>query len=80
MLEQLADGFRKLSIVIILVGLLVVFYTEAFSDVPIGRAGRPKPPLAVQRRNYLLLIAAGVPGACWAVVRTARGDQRTFWE
>jgi hypothetical protein len=80
MLERIGDAFRKLSFVIIGVGLRVAFYSEVFADIPIGRDGRPKPPMAVQRRNYLLVLGAGVPGVFWAVIRTVRGQQRTFWE
>lgn len=80
MLEQLANGFRKLSLIVVLVGFLVAFYAEAFSDIPIGRGGRPKPPMAQQRLTYGLLIAAGIPGAIWSIVRAARGSQRTWWD
>jgi hypothetical protein len=79
-LDRLAEGFRKLSLILVGVGCLVAFYTEAFADIPVGRDGRPKPPLRVQRVNYLLLIGAGVPGAAWAFVRTVHGRQRTFWD
>jgi hypothetical protein len=77
---QLGEWFRKLSLIAILVGLLVAFYTEAFSDIPVGRTGRPKGPLSEQRLSYCLVIAAGVPGAAWAIIRTVRGQQRTPWE
>jgi hypothetical protein len=73
MLYQLAEWFRKLSIIVVGVGCLVAFYTEAFADVPLNRRGKPKPPMAEQRLNYLLLIGAGVPGAVWAAVRTYHG-------
>ena len=68
MLAQLGEVFRKISFVVIVVGLLVVIYTEAFADIPVGRSGRPKRPLAEQRRDYCLVTAAGIPGAVWAVV------------
>jgi hypothetical protein len=80
MLAQLTTIFRKLSFVAVGVGLLVAFNTEAFADIPVGRAGRPKPPLATQRLHYLLLVGAGIPGVLWALVRTVRGRQRTPWE
>ncbi len=71
---------RKLGIVLAGVGLLAAFYTEAFSDVKVGRGGRPKPPLVEQRTAYILLIAGGLPGLAWALVRVARGRQPTIWE
>lgn len=80
MLDQLTDWFRKLSLILLLVSGLVVAYTEAFSDIPIGRHGRPKPPIARQRMNYAILIAVALPGSIWAIVRTIRGQQRTWWE
>jgi hypothetical protein len=80
MLYQLGEWFRKLSLIVVLVGLFVAVSTEVFADIPIGRNGRPKPPMREQRRNYLLLIGAGVPGAAWAIHRAATGRQRTPWE
>ena len=71
---------RKVGIVLAGVGLLIAFYTEAFSDVPVGRGGRRKPPIIEQRTAYILLIASGLPGLAWAVVRVARAKQRTLWE
>ena len=66
--------------ILILVGILVAFYTEAFADVPIGRGGRPKPPIGRQRLHYLLVIGAGIPGTVWALLRVVRGRQRNLWE
>jgi hypothetical protein len=80
MLEQLAAWFRKLSVIVVLVGALVVFYTEAFSDIPIGRNGKLKPPMSTQRLQYLGLIALGVPGAIWTAVRAARGKRPDEWD
>jgi hypothetical protein len=80
MLGQLASWYRKLSFVVIVLGLLIAFNTEIFADVPVGRGGRPKPPIGVQRIHYLLILGAGVPGAAWGLVRAARGQQRTPWE
>jgi len=80
MLERITEGFRKLSFILILVGVMVAFFTEVQADIPLDRRGRPKPPMADQRLRYLLVMAAGVPGAAWAVIRTLRGKQRTFWE
>jgi hypothetical protein len=80
MLGQLASWYRKLSLAVIGVGLLIAFFTEVFADVPVGRSGRPKPPIGVQRIEYLLMLGAGVPGVAWGVVRAARGQQRTPWE
>ena len=71
---------RKVGIVIAGVGLLIAFYTEAFSDVRAGRRGRRKPPIVEQRTAYIVLIACGVPGLAWALVRVARGRQATLWE
>jgi hypothetical protein len=73
MLYWLGEWFRKLSIILMIVGGLVAFFTEVFADVPLDRRGRPKPPMAVQRLNYLALIGAGVPGAAWAAIRTYHG-------
>ena len=80
MLERLGELFRKVSLILLPIALLVAFYTEIWSDVPIGRRGRLKPPIAEQRRDYLILLAAAVPGTLWTVIRMARGRQRTFWE
>jgi hypothetical protein len=80
MLEQVGGVIRKLSFVVLVVGLLATFYTEAFIDIPTDKFGRRKPPAWVQRVEYGLLLAAGVPGAAWAVARTVGGRQRTFWE
>jgi hypothetical protein len=71
---------RKVSIVLALVGLLVAFYAEAFSDVRAGRAGRRKPPMVEQRVVYITMVACGLPGLAWGLVRTARGRQTTLWE
>jgi hypothetical protein len=73
MLENLADGVRKFSLILIGVGLLVAFWTEAFSDIKIGRDGKPKPPMRVQRLQYLAVIGAGVPGSIWMLSRAANG-------
>ena len=78
MLERLADWFRKFSLILVGVGLLVAFFTEVFSDVPIGRGGRPKPPLSTQRLRYLAVIGVGVPGTVWMVVRAAHGKPTTW--
>jgi hypothetical protein len=80
MLEQVGDWFRKLSFIVIVVGLLVAFWTEALIDIPVGKFNHRKPPAYVQRLEYGLLLASGIPGAAWAVARTVRGRQRTFWE
>jgi hypothetical protein len=80
LLDYFGPYVRKVGMVLAGVGLLVAFYTEAFSDVKTGRGGRPKPPLVEQRTTYILLIAGGLPGLAWALVRVARGRQRTIWE
>jgi hypothetical protein len=80
MLELTGFYFRRLSFAFLLVGLLSAFYTEAFADIPIGRGGRPKPPLSKQRLSYLCVLGAGVPGICWATARTLRGKQRRLWD
>jgi hypothetical protein len=80
MLARLGEVFRKISIVLFPIALLIALRTEIWSDVPVGRGGRLKPPIAEQRRDYLVLLSAAVPGSLWAFVRMARGRQRTFWE
>jgi hypothetical protein len=80
MFEQLGTWFRKFSFTVIVMGLLIAFFAEAFADIPVGRRGRPKPPLRVQRIEYLSILGAGLPGAVWGLVRAARGQQRTPWE
>jgi hypothetical protein len=71
---------RKASVVLALVGLLAGFYTEAFSDVRVGRGGRPKPPIVDQRAVYITLAACGLPGLAWGLIRLARGRQTSLWE
>ena len=73
MVSWLGEWFRKLSIILIIVGCLVAFFTEIFADVPLDRRGRPKPPMSDQRMRYLALIVAGVPGGVWVAVRTWHG-------
>jgi hypothetical protein len=68
------------SAVLCFVGLLVTFYTLLFIDVPHDRAGKPKPPLAVQLLHCGYVFAAGLPGVAWGVVRAARNLQKTPWE
>lgn len=80
MFEYFGPAVRKLSLVVVAVGLLVAFFTEAFSDVRAGKSGRPKPPIVEQRTAYLLLIGSGVPGLVWGLVRTARGRQSSPWD
>jgi hypothetical protein len=80
MLERIGELFRKISLILLPVALLVAFYTEAWSDVPVGRRGRPKPPIGEQRRDYVILLAAAVPGSLWAFIRMARGKQTSYWE
>jgi hypothetical protein len=80
MLGQLGSAFRKLSGVIVLVGVMVTFYTLLFAGVPTDRRGRPKPPLAEQLLSTLAVVAVGLPGVAWGVVRATRGKQRTPWE
>ena len=80
MIDWLGDKFRKLSWVALAVGVLAAFYTLLFADYPLDRAGRPKPPLGWQLLRDGAVIASGVPGAAWGVVRAVRGRQRTFWE
>jgi len=80
MLEQLGHGFRKLSGILSLVGVLVTFYTLVFADIRVGRNGQPKPPLNVQLLQTGGLIAVGLPGILWGVVRATQGKQRTPWE
>jgi hypothetical protein len=74
-MSHLIGGWvRKLSVVAVVVGVLVAFFTEAFADVKIGRDGRPKPPIARQRLHYLLMIGGGLPGAVWAFARSSRRE------
>jgi hypothetical protein len=80
MSEWVGDKFRKVSWVLLLVGGLTTFYALAFADVPTGRGGRPKPPLGWQLFQTGLVVAAGVPGVTWSVVRAVQGRQRTFWD
>jgi len=80
MLELLGGWIRKGSLAIVAVGLLIAFWTEAMADIPVGRDGRPKPPMAQQRLYYGLLLSAGIPGVVWGVVRAIKGNQRTPWE
>jgi hypothetical protein len=80
MVSLLGPLFRKLSMVVAVVGLLACFYTEAFADVPIGRRGRPNPPIAVQRLSYMGVNIASLPGTAWAVMRTVRGQQKSLCE
>ena len=80
MFALIAEWFRKLSLIVLGVGVLVAFYTEAFADIPIGKDGRPKPSMTRQRLQYLLVVGAAVPGVAWATVRTVRGQQRNPWE
>ena len=79
-IDQLASTFRKLSGVVTLVGLLVTFYALLFADVPTGRDGRPKPPLRIQLLYTGGMIAAGLPGLGWGVVRAMNDKQKTPWE
>ena len=80
MLDRFGSLFRKLSGIVALVGVLATFYTLLFMDVPVDRRGRPKPPLARQLVTTGLVIAAGLPGVAWGVVRAVNGRQKTPWE
>ena len=71
---------RKVSVVLALIGLLVGFYAEAFSDVRAGRGGRRKAPIVDQRAVYITLAGCGLPGLAWGLVRIARGRQTSLWE
>ena len=75
----LGEWFRKLSMILIVVGCMIGFFTEVFADVPLDRRGRPKLPMSVQRLRYLALIVAGVPGGAWAAVR-ARSGKPPDWD
>ncbi len=75
MLWQIGEWFRRFSAILVGVGLLVALFTEIFADAPIGRGGRPKPPIETQRLRYLLVIGAGVPGSVWWAVRSALGGR-----
>lgn len=78
--KLLASLFRKLSGVVVLVGLLACFFTEGYANVTTDRFGRKKPPMHVQRLQYLLIFGLGVPGVAWGFARAIRGDQKTPWE
>lgn len=80
MLENLGGTFRKLSAILCFVGLLTTFYALAFADIPLGRDGRPKPPLRVQLMQTGGIFVAGLPGVIWSVVRATQGKRRDTWE
>ncbi len=80
MLENLADGYRKLSWALLLAGLYVMFWTEATSDVKIGRHGKPKPPLSQQRLVYSCFFIVAVPGCIWGLARAINHDSKTPWD
>jgi hypothetical protein len=79
MLDQLGETFRKLSIALCFVGALTTFYALAFADIPVGRDGKPKPPLRVQLLQTGAIFAAGLPGVVWGFVRYARRHQDSPW-
>lgn len=76
----LGEYFRKLSLILLLVSILVAISTEMWSDIPVGRGGRLKPPIAEQRSTYLILMAVSAPGILWAFIRLVRGKQQRFWD
>jgi hypothetical protein len=72
MLEQLGSTFRKLSVILCLVGLLAIFYTLGFANIALDRSGRPKPPLWVQLLQSGALFASGLPGVIWGITRAVQ--------
>lgn len=73
MLERLAALYRKLSATACFVGALTTFFALLFAVIPVGRNGKPKPPLRVQLLQTGAIFAAGVPGVAWTLVRSSRG-------
>lgn len=71
------DWLRKLSWFVIAAGVLMLGNTEC--GIPPDKFNRPQPPVAVKRRNYLIIFAIGLPGAVWGVWRAATRKQRSPW-
>jgi hypothetical protein len=78
LLDGLADWYRKLSWLALLIALLMLGNAE-FGFPPDKNPWKPKSPPAVLRTRYLLAFAIGLPGATWAVVRAIRRHQKTPW-
>ncbi len=79
MTEWLAGVYRMLSAIACFVGALTTFYALLFADIPVGRNGKPKPPLRVQLFQTGAIFAAGVPGVAWTLTRAARGKHDPPW-
>jgi hypothetical protein len=71
------DWFRKLSWFVVAASVLMVGNAEC--GIPLDKFNRPQQPLADKRRNYVIVLALGLPGAVWGVWRAATRKQRRPW-
>lgn len=79
-LDQISSLFRRMSWILVFVGLVGMASCIVFADIPTDRHGRPKRPLRDQLVQAGMVVLSGMPGSVWGIVRACNSQQKTPWD